>query len=744
MIMAKVSSLTDIQSIAAYLSRIGAEPRSLRTAVVKEVQGAYWRDIAIIRFTKAGDVDAPTGFEPTDPEAQAIKDDCVSADWPVLKKIKRVENPPSLWSRSRPDDFFYFHDLDGNIIMVQQRLEDAEKGKSYVPWTYWDDDIWRNMEPEGALPLWGLDQLKDYTTVFIHEGAKAARAVRRMVEGKTEADRERLKAHPWGEELSHAAHLGWIGGALSPARTDWSMIKKQGCTRAYIVSDNDAQGLGAVPEISRRLSLPTFHVQFTSEWPASFDLADPFPKKMFKKMGDTMFYVGPSFRSCLHPATFATSKIPQAKGKPIIILREEFKDMWAYVEEVDVFVCKEMPNIIRNDKIMNNMLAPFSDVAETSRLIVKAYRGRNTKLCYRPDIPGRIVTDGTTSAINLHVPTHIKSIPGDAGPWIEFMEYMFPDPKERHDMLRWCATLIARPEIKMDYGVLLVSETQGVGKTTLGAKILAELVGKDNTGFPNEDDIVNSQFNGWLANKRLIIIGEIYSGHSWKAYNKLKSYITDKDIEFNQKYQRPYRVDNWAHIMASSNSKKALKMEEKDRRWFYPTVTEQKWDRAHFAALHEWLGSGGLSIIKAWAEGFGEYVVPGEAPPMTKAKKDMISESRSESAAELADLCEAIRNDRVEVVLAMKDVTSWLKMRVGASRVFDSDYELRKTASDFGFKTFDKRVKIGGTMQYVIMSPAFRNRFPDIEKLGDDDIREATGLLRAAVKAPGEMMQSII
>jgi hypothetical protein len=114
------------------------------------------------------------------------------------------------------------------------------------------------------------------------------------------------------------------------------------------------------------------------------------------------------------------------------------------------------------------------------------------------------------------------------------MEYLFINESERHEALRWCATLIARPDIRMHYGMLLISERQGVGKTTLGAGILAPLVGIQNVGFPGENDIT-AAFNEWVAHKRLAIVSEIYSGSSWKAYHALKAVITDKDITVNQK-----------------------------------------------------------------------------------------------------------------------------------------------------------------------------------------------------------------
>lgn len=738
--MSKIKTITDIKSIARYLKRIGAEPRSLRTAVVKEGYGNYWKDIAVITFDQQGNVTAPPGFEPTEDEASVIAQEASEASWPQHIHTKVTANLPDKIKKADPEKVFKFYDTDGAIVMLQVRVDDREGGKQYLPWTYWDDGEWRNAEPDGKLPLWGIEQLKDQTTAFIHEGAKAARAVRRMVEGKTPADKAALKAHPWGEELSNAAHIGWIGGALSPERTDWNVLRKLNLARAYIVSDNDDQGLAAVPNIARQLRVPTFHVQFTSEWPTSFDLADPFPSRMFSKSGGHTYYTGPSFRSCLHPGTWATDQITpkpvkgkKPTGKPVTVLRDEFKKMWAYVEEADMFVCKEMPEILRTDQILNKMLGPFSHATNLAALMVRSYRGRSTRLCYRPDILGRVVTDRTTSAINQHTPTHIKSVPGDITPWTDFLTYMFPVETERVEVERWCATLIAHPEVRMEYGLLLVSETQGIGKTTLGAKVLAPLVGDHNAGFPTEDDIINSQFNGWVANKRLVIIGEIYSGHSWKAYNRLKSYITDKDIEFNQKYMRPYRVENWVHIIACSNSRKALKMEERDRRWFYPTVTETGWDRKRFGAFNEWLVSGGLQIIRHWAERYGSYVTPGERAPMTGLKQQMIKDSRSEAQQELADLCEAVSMDEVQVAMAMKEVVSWLKAKL--NRVFDTDYELRKTAMEIGWSVLEKRIKIGSQMQYVLLSPKLAQT--EAEALSDSRVTET---IKRYLKHPAELI----
>ena len=704
--MKRIKSLADIPSVASYLRRIGAEPRSLRTAVVREMRGSYWDDIAIISLAQDGTIKAPEAYAPTEKERLDIEVDCQSVIWPQMQLLPKLINVPEEIAKADKKDIFEFRNLNGEIIMVQLRMQRRGE-KSYIPYTFWDDGIWRKMEPEGQLPLWGMEQLKENSTVFIHEGAKAARAMREMVEAQTPDMKAKLAEHPWGEELMHAAHLGWIGGALSPARTDWTILQKVGVKRAYIVSDNDAPGVQAVPNIAYNLRMPTFHIQFTNEWPQSFDLADDFPKNMFKKVEGRNYYVGPSFRSCLHPATWATDQIQNPRGKPTIVLRKNFKDMWTYVEEADLFVCIEMPEIIRTEPVMNKMLAAFSHTNQTSQLIVKAYTGRSTKLCYRPDIKGRVVTDNTTSAINLHTPTHVKSHPGSPQPFLDFLEYMFPNPTERLEVQRWCATLIARPEIRMEYGLLLVSERQGVGKTTLGSSVLAPLVGTQNVGYPTEGQIVQSEFNGWLANKRLCVVNEIYSGHSWKAYNKLKSAITDREVEVNEKYQRAYTIENWCHVFACSNSMKALRMEEDDRRWFYPEVTEEKWPRDKFEHFHNWLKSGGLSIIRFWAENYGQYVQKGQAAPMTERKKELIVASRTEGQQEAAELAEAINRRNEPVVFAMKDIVAWVRQAV-QGKVYDSDLELRKAMKEGGAIWYEERFLIGGRLQHAAMNrPAY-------------------------------------
>lgn len=705
--MIKVGQLTDIPPVRDYLMRIGAEPRSLRTAVVKELKGAYWKDTAIIHFSPGGSVNCSSvEHAPTELEISAIGSVWGQYSFPQIKLLRNIIDAPETVKRAKASDLFEFRDPSGEfILMLQVRM--TQKGtRAYLPWTYWDDDVWRMSEPEGHLPLWGLDQLSHHKTVFIHEGAKAARYCRWLTEAKDDAARKALADHPWGAELCGAAHLGWIGGALSPMRTDWSVLAKHGVDRAYIVADNDVPGKHSISAVSRQLRTTTFSVEFSGRFPASFDLADKFPEEMYSDVGGQRFYIGPTLRDLLQPATWATDQVPNptGKGRPLTVLREEFGCMWAYVEEADAFVCTEMPSIMRSEAIFNKIVSPFSHLQETSKLLLRNYKGRSAKVCYRPDSLARLIDHKGSNAINLHVPPSLKPGKGDPEPWLDFLRYMFVNDEERRSVERWCATLIARPEIRIGYGLLLISETQGVGKTTLGSTILAPLVGHHNVSYPGENDIT-STFNEWVANKRLAIVNEIYSGSSWRAYHALKSIITDQEVSVNQKYMRAYTTDNWCHVLACSNSMRALKMEMDDRRWYYPELVEVPWPGSKFKTLRKWLQGGGLSIVRGWAENYGDYVEPSERAPMTERKREMIEGSRSEGQRATAALAEMVKDRETPVGFLMREVTDWTRATI-TGRLFDTEYELRRAMVEVGMFVWPKRVKVGGWLQYVIMNDA--------------------------------------
>ena len=132
-----IKAMTDLPAIAAYLQRIGAEPRSLRVAVVKVAHGSYWTDIATVRIQPDGTVSAPADYKPTDAEAALITQEALAAEWPTRVKLGQgYALPPELQGVDR-DELFELKDTAGRLVMIQQRTTGRDGEKKYLPWTAW-------------------------------------------------------------------------------------------------------------------------------------------------------------------------------------------------------------------------------------------------------------------------------------------------------------------------------------------------------------------------------------------------------------------------------------------------------------------------------------------------------------------------------------------------------------------------------------------------------------------------------
>ena len=622
--------------------------------MVTEAAGRYRRDVAIIKFdADKGTIDAPKGFKPTKDEQKQVrigfrntpppKPCAVRLTPSKLAGVKRKGRRKALDVGDEGKTWFNFIDAAGDTVMIQERVEKKEGGKAYYPFTPHDDGEWYMVEPGGPLPLYGIEQLSRYSGVMLHEGARAARAAR-----------DAGPDHPWFEQLQNVAHIGWCSGAATPQRNDWAALS--GAESVYIVADNDNVGRAAMPKISKRLRCPVTAIQFNDRFEAGFDLADPWPDN------------GPSFADCCSPASWATDpqKLPNGKpqklpnGKPFYKLRDSFLNDWAYLDELELYTRLSTPGSTFTAPGLNRSIAPYSDVKDTVALLDQTRLGIYGSFAYQPG-EGRLVTSNGSLCINAWTPPSIRANDSDYSPWLAFLAHLFPDASERKEVERWVATLIARPEVRMSYGLLLVSTATGVGKTTLSERVLLPLVGWQNVSVPSERDI-NSNFNSWVANKRLAIIHEVYAGASWKMSRALKSVATDSVVRVNRKNIPEYDSECCLHVVASSNSRLALKIEEHDRRWFYPRVTEKPLDTSR--VFYAWLGAGGLGAILRWAQEYGDYVGPGDHSPMTELKQGLIEDSLPPEITEVKELAGLLANYADTAVLFPNDIKRWLAERI--------------------------------------------------------------------------------
>lgn len=641
-------------ALRGYIERVGAECQNFRRFVVCEYHGHYYTQRTLIKILGDGSIECKSKeHEPTAEEAEAIKRELKDERWPKAILARDTDALRALLGTGATlHEFITRKPGESGIIMVQQRVMFDDGRKAYVPWTFFSDGVWRKMEPDGALPFWKPSgSACRRARIMVHEGAKAAAFVDALVNSPEIFAGQ--PAHPWLEELKAYEHWGMIGGALAPERADYEELYRERPLEVVYVCDNDNPGRAALQKVSEAYGRALKGVMFDGGWPMSWDMADAMPEWFFKKGR----YIGPRLGSLMQPATRATKRsaveVEGTTGKKKIVvstrLLEAFKEEWFHSVVPEAFIHKDWPSRIYSAQEFNSVVAPFSDVDDTARLLKKDAAAKSAVLKYDPAKAPGIYGGVSGRFINTHVPGPVVSESGDVGLWSAFLEHLVPDNGDRHELMRWCATLIARPDIKMLYGVLLISEEQGVGKGTLGEKILAPILGWENVSSPNEREIVDSSFNYWLAHKRLAVIHEIYQGKSSKGYDALKSVITDKMITVSRKFQANYEVENWIHVIACSNSKRALQISGDDRRWFVPGVRERKMTEEMAVRLNEWLTEeNGLGKIKWWASEFlksNKAVGRADRAPGSEAKKVVIREGLSPGSALVAQFLERISED---------------------------------------------------------------------------------------------------
>ena len=375
-----INTLVEIEPVRQYLNRIGAVEKSICRAAISERHGRYFKEKHSIKFdTKTGEIlnieKLPDNTKPNKEEQAAMQAAIKSAEFPkyvqankaqIKGLIKTINKSKHKVKDADDKNLFIFYSETGEkILMVQQRIENEKTGeKKYLPWTLWSDHKWRSMEPDGKLPLFGLETLKGNAVVVLHEGCKGARHCQELIAGNAE--------HPWREYLEYAAHIGWIGGAHNSQRTDWEPLNRL-ATKVIIVADNDDAGKQAIPKISKQLKMCCNAIEFLEGedyFPIGFDLADDIPPKMFDERG---YYRGPSLKQMMIPATWLTEKYqPEGrKSPPIIKLLEHAKNKWLYIADHNEIINRDFKHKPYDRQTANNALADFSDTKDIFGLLVK-------------------------------------------------------------------------------------------------------------------------------------------------------------------------------------------------------------------------------------------------------------------------------------------------------------------------------------------------------------------------------------
>jgi hypothetical protein len=474
-------------ALKAYIDRIGGIQLNFKRFVVPDGvdSGGYPtapRARITLEFKPAFVIKSSNAdFAPTDKEAAAIEAELKTVAFPesVLATpgyVDELKRSGQIKGVLRP-----CYDLKRELVITcEERREDEKTGKKYfVMWTLFNvpgrGREWKQMMPDGeVLPFWKphtarkeqhlysegerRDLFKPIKpSVMIHEGPHKAAHIDSLLNDP--ARQEEREKHPWAEELDHYEHWGLLGGANAVDRCDFDELRRAGFIGDVVyVCDNDTAGKRAVRAFSRHYGGPMEVVMFDERFPAGFDLANPMPDEIDLRLRDLM-----------RSATWAT-KITGKKrgGSSTFGLTDGFADEWVHVDHPELYINVRRPWLTFDDKAFEHHVGLFAhDGAKIVELIKHHGHHHAETINYVPgQKTGLYAVRQNKHYFNTHRSPHFLkfSSPPNLSLWEKFLENLFPIEQERIVAARWFATAVVYPGSKMGFGLLLISEAQGVGK----------------------------------------------------------------------------------------------------------------------------------------------------------------------------------------------------------------------------------------------------------------------------------------
>lgn len=189
------------------------------------------------------------------------------------------------------------------------------------------------------------------------------------------------------------------------------------------------------------------------------------------------------------------------------------------------------------------------------------------KQVFIPQNDQKVIFEKGTATINTWSrPIYRKTVGVEASAFNDFIEYVIPNDAERDVFLDWLVWVLRYEAQKPAWAIMLYSEKQGTGKSTL-AEVLIELFGRLNTGRVNGVNKLIGRFNKEVLENKLVIVEEVEVKRGSPQANAIKSLVTEDSIMVEAKLMPVYVQQIHCAFLMTTNHL-PLWLEESDRRFF--------------------------------------------------------------------------------------------------------------------------------------------------------------------------------
>jgi hypothetical protein len=265
----------------------------------------------------------------------------------------------------------------------------------------------------------------------------------------------------------------------------------------------------------------------------------------------------------------------------------------------------------------------------------------------------------------------VKPEAGDCSRILHHLKEVTCDGNTEHFnyLMLWLAHMIQMPETKPAVAVVVKGE-KGTGKSIVTQHILQRILG-EHYGQYCKGESVTGKFNSHLKNKLLIVLEEAIWAGDKDAEGTLKSMITDRDGDFEQKGMDKEYCRTYSRFYFNTNERRSVPATLDERRYFIlRSSSKYVNNRKYFDALIFEIENGG---VEAFLEVLKNYTVDeGDVrnPPVTKALLEDVEAGMNPFERWLFDLVSEPENLFVNRLSGEKRKIVWGE-RVTTALLFD-------------------------------------------------------------------------
>jgi hypothetical protein len=170
-------------------------------------------------------------------------------------------------------------------------------------------------------------------------------------------------------------------------------------------------------------------------------------------------------------------------------------------------------------------------------------------------------------------------------------------------ILRWMAWAVQNPEKQSETVVVLRSELEGTGKSTV-SEAMRVIFGEHGATLSNPEQLLGSHAGEALENCCFVALEEVLFAGDPRVSDMLKARITGATIHVNPKGRMAYEVPNRMSGFLTTNHSWSAPAGGGARRWFICDVSEEKaGDKEWFDAIHSDLADGGYAQLLGFLKG---------------------------------------------------------------------------------------------------------------------------------------------